>query len=256
MLKLIASVILTSVLTVTPYFVNAQEDVDDTFLQAFSGLWFVFDPSLSTSGNCTIELSPDLTPAGIYGATSLNCTEPLSDTAAWKIDNGQIRLLPRESSKTIVALGGNQYRISGGVDGTESSVILERSDGDEASRKLREAISKYRCIYRGFTSKCAQPEELKKAEFRPTTTTRIRTLVNLNVRTQPRSDAAILGVLPAQAEIVVEECAITTDGIWCEGLFGERKGWFTRTALRDNTWPILTFVPLTPQPNKGPSASN
>ncbi|PWJ14465.1 SH3 domain-containing protein [Jannaschia seohaensis] len=184
-----------------------------------------------------MELTQTPNTAGSYAATTRHCVAPLSETANWTIEAGQIRLLAGEDGPVITALGGNQFRISGDLADSTRSVILERANGDAKSQAIRTAIATYRCIYRGFSSDCAAPDELAKPE-----TPAVRTIVNLNVRAQPRFDAPVIGVVPRDTEITVEECLVPTDGFWCEARFGASTGLFTRTALREDTCPILTFV--------------
>ena len=126
--------------------------------------------------------------------------------------------------------------------GPDSNVLCVTTD-DATGQAIRAALSKYKCYYRGFTNICATETDLQLPTFAEESPTAVRTLVNLNVRNQPRADAAVLGVVPRETQLNVNQCLIASDGLWCRGNFSGKTGWFTRSALRDETWPILTFVP-------------
>lgn len=214
---------------------------------AFQGEWFSFDPAFGLGAQtCQIVLSADVAGSG-RAAGANGCAAPLGTTSRWTIVEGQIVLLDATSGATIIALGGNQFRITGEYPGTNQTVLLERATGDPNAARVREAVATYRCIFSGFTDRCAGPDELEAPTFSQSTgQARIDTLVNLNARSQPRADAQIVGVIPTGSTIRVDQCVIASDGLWCKAAFGDTTGWFARTALRQGTWPILTFVE-TPQ---------
>jgi hypothetical protein len=218
----------------------AQDESEAQFFQAFSGDWFSFEPAMSTAISCKITLLTERDTAGTRTLSTADCIDAVAEAESWTIVEGQIRLLDGPGGAEIAALGGNQFRISGDLKGGDRTLILERANGDTNSQAIRTAIAKYRCIYRGFTDECADTGALRRPEGSPR---RIRTLVNLNVRNQPRADAPVIGVVPNDSVLTVDECNVTTDGFWCKARFGENVGWFTRTALRQETWPILTFEP-------------
>ncbi|MFO6464333.1 SH3 domain-containing protein [Jannaschia sp. KMU-145] len=217
----------------------AQEE--GGFADAFSGIWFSFDPGTSTGGSCTVELAPEAAADGRRGVSTKDCRPPVSTATGWTIADGQIRLT-NATDATVALLGGTQFRITGELGGNAGPLILERAEGDANSRRIREAITTYRCIFRGFTSTCATPESMARPAPGDEGPARIETLVNLNVRSQPRADAGVIGVVPTGSTVTVDTCLTTTDGLWCGARFGDATGWFARTAIRDDTWPILTFV--------------
>lgn len=215
----------------------AQQQNDAEFVAAFSGQWFSFDPARGDGDTCAVTLNENAA-NGIQVARTQSCADPLSTASGWKIENGQIKLLG--AGQDIAALGGNQFRITGQTaDGTP--LVLERATGDANSRAIREAISTHRCIYKGFTDECATQEDLAT----DADASQILTLVNLNVRQQPRSDAELIGTISRNAAIEVDTCLVASDGLWCSALFGKQTGWFPRTAIRSGEWPVLTFIEAT-----------
>lgn len=66
--------------------------------------------------------------------------------------------------------------------------------------------------------------------------------MQLNARSEPRPDAAILGVLDAKSCIKVKACTQASDGLWCQADFDNEVGWFKKQAVRQGKWPVLTFV--------------
>ncbi|KUF11472.1 SH3 domain-containing protein [Pseudoponticoccus marisrubri] len=236
--------LLGAVLAVSTFMTGGASAQDrEQIIAAFSGQWYSFEPDYADAGTCAMELTDRVsnTPE-IYQANVENCSAPLNTISGWSIVGGQIRLSGGAEATPVAALGGNQFRISGDVADSDRSLVLERAAGDENSRQIREAISTYRCIYRGFTDECASPEELRAPRDAQSGTLLIRTLVNLNIRNQPRADAPVLGVAPKDTAIAVDECLVTSDGMWCEAVIGDMRGWITRTTIRQDKWPILTFV--------------
>lgn len=215
---------------------TAQENSNNKFFIAFSGDWFSFDPKMTNGDRCSITLSTHIDTVNSRKATSNGCVAPLDAINGWQIVEGQIRLMKEE--RVQLTTGGNQFRLSG-EDEDGKSVILERAAGDNNSQSVRSAIAKYRCIYKGFTDKCATSNELAPPSRDGA---ELETLVNLNIRAQPRVDSSILGVVPKGSKLTTSQCIVTTDGYWCKAQFGEDFGWFTRTALRDETWPVMTVV--------------
>lgn len=226
---------------------SQQASAEAQFVETFSGDWYSFDPRSSDAGTCLIKLSPDATAAGAvdYAATTSGCSNPLGTVTSWRIIGGQIRLFAGDTGSELAALGGNQFRITGTITSGAGAVILERATGDASSRAISQAISTYKCIFRGATDTCATADDLTQVSFSGDTPPAIQTLVNLTVRDQPRADAPSVGVVPRDTVVTVEQCLTTSDGVWCAARFGDTLGWFTRTALRQQTWPVLTFVAVT-----------
>lgn len=221
----------------------AQDEA--SFVRSFSGDWFVFDPQFGTGEPCTISLARERRSSdGRFEAGTKTCVAPLADVTAWDIDSGQLRLFADESDTPMALLGGNQMRITGTLSDDGRGLIVERASGDESTRALSQALGRHRCVYRGFTDTCADAADLGQ----PALTEEggaygsVGVLVNLNVRDQPRSNAPIVGTLPAGTCLKVNYCSTASDGIWCRARFGEREGWIRKVALRQDEWPVLTFA--------------
>lgn len=224
---------------------TAQAQDETAFVEAFSGDWFVFEPAYGT-GNATCQLDLDTAAAPSqegYQIATQNCAAPIRDTSAWMIRDGQI-LLQDADGGTLARLGGNQRRISGEISGApRESIIVERASGDGNSARLSEALAVHGCIFLGFTDRCAEEELLAGQGFASTGPERIKVLVNLNVRAQPRADAPVLGTIPAETDVTVRQCLVASDGLWCSAEFGDQVAWMARTALRQDEWPVATFIP-------------
>ncbi|WP_322865046.1 SH3 domain-containing protein [Aquicoccus sp. G2-2] len=216
------------------------------FVASFSGDWFIFDPQIGASDKtCALVLSKTgIDETDQYSATSTNCVEPLADLSSWDIHDGQLRLFAADKTTPVAVLGGNQSRVTGTFPATKRGLIVERAKGDASTRAMSAALARHRCVYLGFTSKCAPAAALS----RPALTEEsgaygsVGVLVNLNVRSQPRADASIAGQLAQGTCLKVNDCAIASDGIWCRARFGDRDGWVHKTALRQKQWPVVTFT--------------
>ena len=228
----------------------AQDEA--AFVQAFSGEWFVFDPDASgPSQSCSIDLKREALGKAL-AALSTGCTDDLGEVHNWGIADSRI-VLNDEAGEPLAVLGGNQQRITGEIAAQGDGVVLERRSGDARSAELRTAIASYRCLFRGYGDACASAKELAVPAFDGAEGTgRIRTLVSLNARSQPRGDAPVLGVIAPNEEIVVNDCLVASDGLWCRAAFGGQNAWLARTALRGDTWPVATYVTM---PSEAPDAS-
>lgn len=212
----------------------AQESPD--FLEAFSGEWYVFEASARSGGDpCRIDLEQAGAPP--YPARSAGCTAPLGDIAAWRIEDGMISLSAGEGDR-VATLGGSQFRLTGEFSSGSDGLIMERPQGDGTSAQLAAAVRRHGCYYAGFGSDCASPEALAAPPKGPG---RIEALANVNVRTQPRRGAEIIGVVPQGATISTQTCLQASDGYWCRAAFGEETGWIAKSALRQEQWPVITF---------------
>ena len=99
------------------------------------------------------------------------------------------------------------------------------------------------CFYLGFSSKCAPEAELANPfSTTPEAQKKVSVVVNLNVRSEARDDAGIIGIIPQNSCVTVERCLTASDGVWCQANFGDKNGWVRKLALRQNTWPIVTFT--------------
>lgn len=216
----------------------------DQLVQAFSGSWFVFDPSFAAGGNCGLTLGAAVVSNdGQMSAATDNCAQAIGRTKSWSIEGGVLRLFDDTGSQ-LAELGGNQRRVTGLTMPEQSGVIIERASGDGFAQEIALAVQEHRCYYYGMTAECAPKEQLTVPSFSDIEgelLAPIETLGNLAVRAQPRRDAAMIGTVPANSCVRVNQCVTASDGMWCRAAFGERQGWLAKTALRQDTWPIVTF---------------
>lgn len=223
----------------------ALAQTSQQLVDAFSGNWYVFDPRFSTDGQ-TCQLSFGKQPLSATekipgrAVVTSGCEGAISDVHSWEIENGKI-ILADSNRKTVAELGGKPERLSGDYVDPPDAIILERRNGSGAKAALVEAIARYGCYFRGYSSKCAPRSDTKGPVFR-NGTARIRVLVELNVRMQPRRDAPIIGLVPKGKPVTVNACLTASDGIWCRADFGARRGWMAKSAIRDGRWPVITFV--------------
>jgi hypothetical protein len=225
----------------------AFAQAEQEFVEAFAGDWVSYDDAYSVDGErCRVSLTDTATEAG-YAVKVASCALELGMLTDWRIVDNQLSLLAGDTA--IAVLGGNQRRISGDSN-IGAPVILDRA-GDTALidsiLKAREASG---CYYLGFTTTCVDEAQLAKpAVASDGSASRIGVLVNLNVRAEARDDAPVLGVVPANSCIVTEICATAADGVWCKARFDDTAGWLKKLALRQERWPVVTFVnQCTPAP--------
>lgn len=223
---------------------GAQAQSTEELVSAFGGDWYVFEPSFkSGSSECRISLTSDMS-ASVQG-----CAAPLNGMTEWRIEEGQILLIGARETR-LASLGGNQRRVTGTLVDSGQGLIVERANGDGASLAISNALGQHRCYFLGFSRTCASPEAL--ASPSPSAENgegaRVEVLANLNVRTQPRRDAAIIGTLAEGTVVNLDYCTRASDGIWCRALFGTEAGWLAKTALRQNEWPIVTYRLATQSP--------
>ncbi|MDR9393812.1 AprI/Inh family metalloprotease inhibitor [Roseovarius sp. SYSU LYC5161] len=228
-----------------PFFAQgALAQTEEELRQAFSGAWFAFEDSYSDgNGPCRIYLSNEsVSDDGtllLKGATE-GCAAPLTEEISWRVESGKI-LLETSSGQQVAALGGNPQRLSGDYVRPPNALVLERQSGSGAKADLTAAIKLHGCYYLGFTQDCAEPSATEAPAFEDGLA-RIKVLVNLNARSQPRRDAQVIGTIPAESEVTVNACLTTSDGIWCRAQFNEANGWMAKSAMRAGEWPVITFV--------------
>ena len=216
----------------------AQSEQD--FIDAFAGQWFVFDPAMRSDGDaCELNLSAEKE-GDLLPVTTRGCTPLLSSADYWVIRDGRIVL--SSSNAELAVLGGNQFRVTGEINETENSLVIERAQGDGSSARIATALTRYKCYFVGFTQQCAVREDMKI----PTIDTQsgvgsIETLATLNARSQPRRDAPSLGNIAEGTTVLVNQCIVASDGTWCRASIGDDRVWLAMTALRQEKWPILTF---------------
>lgn len=225
----------------TPSLAQTQEQL----VEAFSGQWFVFEPTQWTGDDtCLVTLNTTaLAPSNRMTATTANCAAPLSATASWSVEGGVLQLFDT-SDVQLAELGGNQRRITGVSLPDQTGLVVERSNGDGNAEAIAMSVQKHRCYYVGLSSTCAGPDELAAPIFTAEgdrELAEIETFGNVMVRSQPRRDATRIGTIPTETCIRVNQCLIASDGTWCRATFGETQGWIAKTALRQNEWPVVTY---------------
>ncbi len=215
----------------------AQTEAD--FIAAFSGDWQVVDDRFVADGQrCVLTLDDEAAKQpSQYTLTPTGCDADLALAQAWGIGGGQMSLFGSDDA-VISRLGGNQRRMSGDT-GSGYPLILERVGAPGTADLLKAALEASGCFFLGFTDKCAQKEQLAKPANE---TASVAVVANLNARAEARDDAEIVGVVPVNACVVTEVCVEATDGTWCRAKFQENTGWMRKLALRQNKWPIVTYV--------------
>lgn len=213
---------------------------DAALLRAFSGEWFSFEPRMGTGQPCAVALSVDPAPNGGLTAATQNCAAPLDQVTVWGIIDGKIRLVGPQGP--IAALGGHQLRMSGEIAEAGQAVVLDRASGDLNAQALSRALATYRCLFLGYSATCATPQQSALPKWPDDADVQITALVDLNLRAQPRSDAPVKGILTRNTQTEVRSCVVTSDGPWCWIAQGESQGWVARNALRQDTWPVLTYT--------------
>lgn len=214
-----------------------EAQTQQELVAAFSGDWYVFDPAFrSGASDCKIVLDAQM------AATVSGCDAALVGIVAWRIEEGQI-LLADGADQLMATMGGNQRRITGTLVDSGQGLIIERADGDGTGVAIGNALGRHRCYFLGFSRTCAGPEALAAPQpsAEDASLGRIEVLANLNVRSQPRRDAPVIGVLEEGTPVTLDYCTIASDGIWCRAIFGTEPGWLAKIALRQNEWPIVTY---------------
>jgi hypothetical protein len=237
------SLLLASISLFASISTTLSAQTEDELFAAFSGMWFVFDPQLGANSEaCEVRLSNDDGDA-MRGVRAVNCSAPLSELAGWTIVDGQLDLRSGEGV-TVLRLGGNQQRVTGEFADTGFGIVMERSEGSARATDLAAALRRHRCFFIGYSTECADQSALRRPAFTQLggTIGEVETLVDLNVRSQPRADASVVGVLPAESCIRVNQCLIASDGVWCRARFGEQEAWLAKTVIRQDEWPVVTFV--------------
>lgn len=214
---------------------SAQSEAE--FVDAFSGEWRIHDETFAQGVQiCRLNLR-DEAAEGRYELEVQTCAGNLAEVSAWGIVEGQLALFAGE--EVAATLGGTQRRLTGTTK-SGNPVILDR--GSDVPDGLQTALAASGCYYLGFTDRCATDADLSKPAAEADTPARVNVIVNLNVRAEARDDAAVIGVAPVNSCIATSTCLAASDGVWCRAEFGERAGWLRKLALRQNRWPIVTFL--------------
>jgi len=220
-----------------PSIATAQSEAD--FVAAFAGEWQVYDEAFASGGErCRLTLKQEPQDS-TYVLENRSCGSELSGVSTWAIANSQMVLLA--GADFVVSLGGNQRRMTG-TTAAGMPVILERIGAENEARLLQAARRVTNCFYLGYSSDCASSSDVGKPTAEADQDLQINILVNLNVRAEARNDASVIGVVPADTCIVVELCTTASDGVWCRAGFGDQTGWVRKTVIRQDRWPVVTFV--------------
>lgn len=214
----------------------AQSEAD--FVKAFTGEWQIYDDAFASNAqNCRLTLLGEAD-ADRYKLENRSCTGELANVSRWGIADGQMVILA--GTDIVATLGGSQHRMSG-TSKAGKPLILERVAAAAIVTPLQAAHKTSGCYYLGFTDRCSPESELIKPSAQDGNS-RINVIVNLNARAEAREDADIIGVVPANSCVVADACITASDGVWCRAQFGDRSGWLRKLALRQNRWPVVTFV--------------
>ena len=235
-------------------FTSALAQDEQDFVVALVGDWAIYDASYGADGQtCRITLKDQAVEGG-YGLEATGCGFEFGALTSWRIVDGQLALMIGDNQ--IAGLGGNQIRMSGDTS-IGAPVIMDRVGANPLVAALTAAYGESGCYYLGFSSTCAEPSQLAKPEFAGDGSgAQITVQVNLNARIEARDDADVLGVVPANSCIVANSCLVAADGVWCRAQFGDRQGWLKKVALRQEKWPILTFVNQCATPAQPETAPN
>lgn len=213
-------------------------------VSAFSGEWFVFEPSQASGSNpCQITLTSDSASEGTtMQSDSAGCADTLSSLTTWDVQDGRLVFFAADGAR-LAEMGGTQRRLTGTLDPSGLGVVAERSSGDGANVALANAIQRHRCFYLGVTDKCASEADLAAPVFsdEDPPLAMVETLGTLVARSQPRRDAPEAGKIPQGTCVRVNQCLVATDGTWCRARFGDVSVWLARNAVRQNEWPIITY---------------
>lgn len=218
---------------------SAQTEAD--FVAAFSGDWQIHDEGFAQGGQtCRMTLSGEAVESR-YKLDRASCGGELAEVSGWGIAGGQMALFAG-GDEPVVTLGGTQRRMSGSTI-SGAPVILERAGAGAPAEQLQAAYRASGCYYLGFTNRCAAKADLAKpASVSQETRARVKVIVNLNVRAEAREDAGIIGVVPINSCVATNTCVTASDGVWCHAEFGDRTGWLRKLAIRQNRWPVVTFL--------------
>lgn len=218
---------------------SAQTEAD--FVAAFSGDWQIYDEGFAQGVQiCRLTLRGEAV-EGRYKLDRATCGGELAGVSGWGIAGGQMALFA-DGAEPVVTLGGTQRRMSGNTK-SGAPVILERAGAGGAAEQLQAAYRASGCYYLGFTNRCAAEADLAKpAAASQEAPARVKVIVNLNVRAEARDDANVIGVVPINSCVATSPCVTASDGVWCRAEFGDRAGWLRKLAVRQDRWPVITFL--------------
>lgn len=218
---------------------SAQSEAD--FIAAFAGEWKIAEPSFGADGGqCALSLQKDKD-GSAYKLDKTHCGSDLAQVARWGIADSQLALFDGGGA-VLARMGGNQRRMTG-TTAAGRPVVFDRAGAKGLGDQLQAAAKASGCYYLGFTKQCATDADL--ANPRPAGTqgeTKVKVVANLNVRAEARDDAGVVGVVPQNSCVAVDNCLTASDGVWCSAKFGDKQAWLHKLALRRNKWAIVTFT--------------
>ncbi|MCY0094045.1 SH3 domain-containing protein [Hoeflea ulvae] len=233
--SLAAMVGLLVVLTGSAFAQSSEE-----FVKAFSGEWYVFDPDFRNGDQpCQISLETEAS-GDRYVAAVKNCDAALASVATWGILENQLGLFAGDGTP-FAKLGGNQLRVTGETLSSNIGLIFERAQGDGNNAQISAALRTYGCFFDGFSNQCTSKADLGKPALATDAAPEVKVIVNLNIRSQPRRNAQSIGVVSKDTCVKINQCLSASDGVWCSAQFGDKTGWLSKTALRQDKWPVITF---------------
>ena len=237
-MKFIASIPFFLMVAITVFASNsAHSQSTNAVAKAFAGQWITYDNRHADQRPCTLTFSATKTGA-IYPITPSNCVKAMAEIRGWTLRNNQL-VFTNEKNEPIAAVGGNQERISGTILKEGTPVILEKAALAARITKARKSI---RCSYVGYGQSCAKPRQFAPPAIGTDGSANIKTLVNLNLRSEPRNNATVKTVLKPKTCVKATFCALASDGLWCRVQVGDATGWIKKQAVRQKQWPIITFV--------------
>ncbi len=219
---------------------SAAAQTEAEFVAAFAGEWRIFDESFAQGAQiCRITLGQEAED-GRYKLDKATCSAEFADVSAWGLADGQMAFFTTDG-EAVASLGGTQRRMSG-TTRSGKPIIIERAGVVGAAEQLQAALRASGCYYLGFSDRCAVEGDLHKPAASANSPLRIKIIANLNARTEARDDASVIGVVPANSCVAASVCVTASDGVWCRAEFGEQAGWLRKLAIRQNRWPIVTFL--------------
>jgi len=218
--------------------VAAQSQAE--LVTAFSGPRQVYDRQMASGSDyCKITLAGSAQGQRFKLATQ-GCEDPLGSVSTSSIESNQLVFYDTKDTP-LTRLGGSQKRVTG-MSAAGTPIILERPGGDGTAAALQGAVNASGCYFLGYTKTCATKTDVAAPKLPASGGTKIKMLVDLGVRAEPRIDADVVGAVKAEQCISVDTCTVASDGPWCKAAFGQTNAWIRKLTLRQNRWPVITFT--------------
>lgn len=208
----------------------AQAQTREDFVAALAGDWLSMSGNFTQDGKrCALRLLPSTqAPLPLQNA---NCDRELAMVSAWDIDQGQIALFDTNGQE-LARLGGNQLRLNGDTI-AGNAVMFERLD-ERLGAAPRE------CVYLGYTSNCASPDEL--APPRIDGSAEIRVLTRANLRALADLSSPVVTEIAPETCIIADRCTAGSDGAWCRARIDDQEGWIKKQDIRLERFPTVLFT--------------